>query len=97
MGRWVVTSDTKKDFKIFSIHVNHWSIVTIPVSRSFSLGSVRSTGMKSLSQMMVGSGFPLALHNMTVFRSFSTAFSVGLSVMRGYPLGTKSTENRKKH
>ena len=65
----------------------------LPVSNSLSLGSVRSTGMKSFSQVMVGSGFPVALHNMTVFRSFSTAFKVGLSVILGYPLGATMRNN----
>ena len=67
----------------------------LPVSNSFSLGSVRSTGMKSLSHVMVGSGLPVALHNITVLRSFSTAFRVGLSVILGYPLGTTKTSKVK--
>ena len=40
---------------------------------------------------MVGSGSPVALHSITVLRSFSTAFSVGLSRIRGYPDGTVHT------
>lgn len=62
--------------------------LSIPVGKSLSRGSVRSTGMKSFSQYIVGSGLPVALHSITVFLSFSTAFSVGVSEIRGYPLGT---------
>jgi len=47
-----------------------------------------STGMKSLSQVMPGSGTPVALQAITVCRSFSTAFNVGGSMTRGYPMGT---------
>ncbi len=66
----------------------------LPVANNLSRGSVRSTGIKSLSQVISGSALPMALHNMTVLRSFSTAFSVGLSEIRGYPLGTENTETK---
>ena len=81
--------------ELSSINV-HYSMRNryLPDSNSVTLGSVRSTGMKSLSQVMVGSGLPVALHSITVLRSFSTALSVGLSVIRGYPLGTISEETR---
>lgn len=62
-------------------------ILCLPVGRILILGSDRSTGMKSLSHIIVGSGFPVALHVNIVLRSFSTAFSEGLSTIRGYPLG----------
>ena len=59
------------------------SKISSPVGRSLSRGSLGSTGMKSLSHVISGSGFPIAAHSITVLRSFSTAFSVGLSVMLG--------------
>jgi len=48
-----------------------------------------STGTRSLNQVTVGTGLPVAEHIITVARPFSTAFSVGLSTTRGKPAGTE--------
>ena len=50
-----------------------------------------STGTRSLYQETVGTGFPVAEHIITVALPFSTAFSVGLSTIRGKPAGTAHT------
>jgi len=55
----------------------------VPLGRIWSRWSVMSTGTMSLSHEMTGSGLPVASQIITVPRPFSTAFSVGLSTMRG--------------
>lgn len=53
---------------------------------------VVSTGKKSLNQVISGSGFPLAAHNMVAVRVRSTTFNCGPISMVGKPEGSWSSE-----
>lgn len=56
-----------------------------------------STGSMSLYQVISGSGFPLAAHNMVAVRVRSTTFSWGPMSMEGKPWGTWFSETHREN